>query len=103
RTERGVLVVPADTRGVEVRAHDKPWRHGASGSVTFNACKVPADNLLKDDAAALLTGAADAGRGIPLAQAINVGVARAAYEAALEYARPRVQGARPIIEHQAIG
>ena len=103
RHEPGVLAVPADTPGVAVRPHDKPWRHGASGAVTFNACKVPADNLLKDDAAALLTGAADAGRGIPLAQAINVGVARAAYEAALEYARLRVQGARPIIEHQAIG
>jgi alkylation response protein AidB-like acyl-CoA dehydrogenase len=71
--------------------------------VTFKACKVPADNLLKDDAAALLTGAATAGRGIPLDQAINVGIARAAYEAALDYARLRVQGARPIIEHQAIG
>ena len=103
RHDAGVVLVPADAPGVAVRAHDKPWRHGVSGAVTFKDCKVPADNLLEDDAAALLTGAAAAGRGIPLAQAINVGVARAAYEAALEYARLRVQGARPIIEHQAIG
>jgi alkylation response protein AidB-like acyl-CoA dehydrogenase len=103
RTEAGVVVVPADAPGVAVRAHDKPWRHGVSGAVTFKDCKVPAENLLEDDATALLTGAAAAGRGIPLAEAINVGVARAAYEAALEYARLRVQGARPIIEHQAIG
>jgi alkylation response protein AidB-like acyl-CoA dehydrogenase len=103
RHDAGVVVVAADAPGVAVRAHDKPWRHGVSGAVTFKDCKVPAENLLADDAAALLTGAAAAGRGIPLAQAINVGVARAAYEAALEYARLRVQGARPIIEHQAIG
>ena len=102
RHDAGVVLVPADAPGVEVRAHDKPWRHGASGAVTFKDCKVPADNLLADDAAALLTGAAAAGRGIPLAQAINVGIARAAYDAALDYARLRVQGGRPIIEHQAI-
>jgi alkylation response protein AidB-like acyl-CoA dehydrogenase len=98
-----VVLVPTSTAGVEVRAHDKPWRHGASGVVTFTDCKVPAGNLLADGAAALLTGAATPGRGIPLAQAINVGIARAAYEAALEYGRLRVQGGRPIIEHQAIG
>jgi alkylation response protein AidB-like acyl-CoA dehydrogenase len=103
RRDAGVVLVPADAPGVAVRAHDKPWRHGVSGAVSFKDCKVPAENLLKDDAAALLTGAAAVGRGIPLAQAINVGIARAAYEAALEYARLRVQGARPIIEHQAIG
>jgi alkylation response protein AidB-like acyl-CoA dehydrogenase len=57
--------------------------------------------MLADGAAALLTG--DAGRGIPLAQAINLGIGRAAYDAALEYARLRVQGGRPLIEHQAIG
>jgi alkylation response protein AidB-like acyl-CoA dehydrogenase len=103
RHDPRVLLVPADAPGVTVRPHDKPWRHGASGAVTFDGCKVPADHLLEDDAAALLTGAASAGRGIPLAAAINLGVARAAYEAALDYARLRVQGARPIIEHQAIG
>ncbi len=43
------------------------------------------------------------GRGIPLMQALNLGVGRAAYEAALAYAKLRVQGGRPIAEHQAIG
>jgi alkylation response protein AidB-like acyl-CoA dehydrogenase len=99
----GVVLVPADAAGIAVRAHDKPWRHGVSGAVTFTDCKVPADHLLGEDAAGLLTGAAAAGRGIPLAPAINLGIGRAAYEAALDYARLRVQGGRPIIEHQAIG
>jgi alkylation response protein AidB-like acyl-CoA dehydrogenase len=63
---------------------------------------VPAGNLLGDDAAALLTGADAPGRGNPLAQALNLGIGRAAYEAALDYAHLRVQGGRPLIEHQAI-
>ena len=102
RPSSSVLLVPADAPGVSVRAHDNAWQHGACGEVTFKDCKVPAGNLLGDDAAAILTGAATPGRGIPLAQALNLGIGRAAYEAALDYAHLRVQGGRPLIEHQAI-
>jgi alkylation response protein AidB-like acyl-CoA dehydrogenase len=101
RVSAGVLLVPANAPGVSVRAHEKAWHHGACGEVTFKDCKVPAANLLGDDAAALL-GADTAGRGNPLDQALNLGIARAAYEAALDYAHLRVQGGRPLIEHQAI-
>ncbi len=97
-----VLLVPADAPGIAVRAHDQAWQHGACGDVAFKDCRVPAGNLLGDDAAALLTGADAAGRGNPLAQALNLGIGRAAYDAALDYAHLRVQGSRPIIEHQAI-
>jgi alkylation response protein AidB-like acyl-CoA dehydrogenase len=97
-----VLLVPADAPGVSVRAHDNAWHHGACGDVTFRDCKVPAANLLGSDAAALLTGEDTHGRGNPIFQALNLGIARAAYEAALDYAHLRVQGGRPIIEHQAI-
>ena len=38
-----------------------------------------------------------------VAHATVQGVARRAYELALEYARNRVQGGRPIIDHQVIG
>jgi alkylation response protein AidB-like acyl-CoA dehydrogenase len=97
-----VLLVAADAPGASVRAQDKAWHHGACGDVTFKDCKVPAGNLLSKDAAVLLTGADTAGRGNPLFQALNLGIGRAAYEAALDYAHLRVQGGRPIIEHQAI-
>ena len=63
---------------------------------------MPAGNLLGHDAVALLTGTDAAGRGIPLFQALNLGIGRAAYEAALDYAHLRIQGGRPIVEHQAI-
>ena len=102
RPHANVMLVPADTAGVSVKAETNPWAHGVCGEVTFKDCKVPAGNLLGDDAAATLTGAAT-GRGIPLAQALNLGIGRAAYEAALDYAHLRVQGGRPLIEHQAIG
>jgi len=97
-----VLLVPADAPGVDIHAHDNAWLHGSCGEVAFKDCRVPAGNLLGDDAAALLTGADAPGRGNPLAQALNLGIGRAAYEAALDYAHLRVQGGRPLIEHQAI-
>ena len=96
-----VLLVPADAPGLIVRVHEKPWSHGCCGEVTFKDCRVPADNLLGDDAAALL--ACFLGNAMPLFQALNVGIGRAAYEAALDFAHLRVQGGRPLIEHQAIG
>ena len=102
RPAASVILVPADAAGVSVQAEKNPWRHGTCGAVTFKDCKVPAANLLGDDAAAVLIGAAAPGRGIPLAQALNLGIGRAAYETALDYAHIRVQGGRPLIEHQAI-
>jgi alkylation response protein AidB-like acyl-CoA dehydrogenase len=97
------LLVPADSAGLTIRAHENAWRHGACGDLEFNDCRVPAAYMLDDNALALLTGADERGRGIPLLQAVNLGIGRAAYEAALDYARLRVQGGRPLIEHQAIG
>jgi alkylation response protein AidB-like acyl-CoA dehydrogenase len=96
-----VLLVPANSPGVSVKAHEQAWHHGACGEVTFKDCRVPAGNLLGDNAVALL-GADAAGRGNPLLPALNLGIGRAAYETALDYAHIRVQGGRPLIEHQAI-
>ena len=103
RPHSNIVLVPVDTKGVSVKEEKNPWTHGVCGEVTFKDCKVPGGNLLGDDAAAILTGAAAPGRGIPLAQALNLGIGRAAYEAALDYAHIRIQGGRPLIEHQAIG
>ncbi len=93
----GVVLVPSDIAGIKVKAHEKPWQHGVCGEVIFKDVRVPADNRLKDEAVALLTD-----RAIPLLSAIALGIGRAAYETAVDYARLRVQGGRPLIEHQAI-
>jgi alkylation response protein AidB-like acyl-CoA dehydrogenase len=100
RAGDSAILVPADAAGVIMTPHDKPWPHGSYGDVTFADCRVPAGNLLAGDAAARLR--AGDGRGVPLAQAMNTGIGRAAYEAALDYAHLRIQGGRALIEHQAI-
>jgi alkylation response protein AidB-like acyl-CoA dehydrogenase len=93
------LLVPRDTPGLSVKevGPSERWCHGASGIVTFSDCKVPAENLLATEFVM------DPGRASPHDQALNLGIGRAAYEAALDYAQLRVQGGRRIIEHQAIG
>ncbi|NKB48819.1 MAG: hypothetical protein GKS02_05565 [Alphaproteobacteria bacterium] len=102
-TETGtaLLLVPSDAPGLSVQEieRDGGWYHGSCGDVAFSDCRVPAENLLTADDAGLVHGLA----GSPVANAINLGVARAAFEAALDYAKLRVQGSRPIVEHQAIG
>jgi alkylation response protein AidB-like acyl-CoA dehydrogenase len=102
RAGTGVLLVPADAPGLTVTTHDNAWQHGVCGEMTFKDCRIAAGNLLDADAAAQLAGSDAPGRGAPLYQALNIGIGRAAYEAALDYAHLRVQGGRPLIEHQAI-
>ncbi len=108
-----VVLVPAGTPGMTVRevkrvdtdaSGAQVFRafHGVAGSVSFNDCTVPAAHVLQG-CTALSGEAAAHGRGSPLTQALNLGVGRAAFEAAVEYARLRVQGGRLIIQHQAIG
>lgn len=109
------LLVPRDAPGLTVREPDKAgggsggeamirWYHGTGGELVFKDCRVPSDHLLGNEAADPLTGRARAMQhGIPQWAAINLGIGRAAYEAAVDYAKLRIQGGRPIIEHQAIG
>ncbi|MGZ8212816.1 MAG: acyl-CoA dehydrogenase family protein [Burkholderiales bacterium] len=96
------ILVPNPTPGLTIREHDKVGRRlGSNGELVFEDCRVPAENLLGVEGKSSGTG--DIGRRMPRFQAMNLGIARAAYEAALEYVKLRVQGGRPVIEHQAVG
>jgi alkylation response protein AidB-like acyl-CoA dehydrogenase len=99
-----IVLVPADASGVSVEETGRAtgWYVGSCGDVTFTDCRVPDGNMLGADAVAALTGPGS-DFGLPQAQAINLGVGRAAFEAARDYAGVRIQGGRRIIEHQAIG
>ncbi len=106
RQDVNMLLVPYDAPGLTVREQDQAQLrcHGVGGELIFADCRVPAENLLSAEggrAATLFREVVE--RGSPQEQALNLGIGRAAYEAALEYAQLRVQGGRRIIEHQAIG
>jgi alkylation response protein AidB-like acyl-CoA dehydrogenase len=100
----GILLVPTDADGVTVSEIDRDggWYVGSRGDVTFKDCTVSADNMLGAEAVDALAGPG-CDFGLPQNQAINLGVGRAAFEAATEYSGVRIQGGRRIIEHQAIG
>jgi alkylation response protein AidB-like acyl-CoA dehydrogenase len=104
------LLVPKATPGLRVDAlHARgtnpaggrsmiAWYHGIGAALTLERCRVPGDSLLADDAGE----DAHAHRSAQIA-AMNLGVGRAAFEAAVDYAKLRVQGGRPIVQHQSIG
>jgi len=99
------LLVPGGTPGLTIREHDKVGRRlGSNGELVFENCRVPAANLVGEEGRSTLMAVSNR-RAAPCRafQSMNLGIGRAAYEAALEYAKLRVQGGRPIIEHQAVG
>jgi alkylation response protein AidB-like acyl-CoA dehydrogenase len=79
------------------------WFHGTGSGIAFTDCRVAADHLLGKEGQSPFASAAATARAVPLMAAVNLGVGRAAYEAAVTYAKIRRQGGRNIIEHQAIG
>ncbi|NND49970.1 MAG: hypothetical protein HKN60_06940, partial [Rhizobiales bacterium] len=99
-----ILLIPADSGGISITEtpRDGGWYHGSCGDVSFTDCVVPAANALGREALTTLAGPG-ADFIAPILQAINLGVGRAAYDAAVDYSGVRVQGGRRIIEHQAIG
>ena len=112
------FVVPIETPGIEQGAKVK--KHGIRASHTADVhlddCRIPADYVLggkeklderlarvregKKSKSQAAMATFEASRPTVGAQAI--GIARAAYEYSLEYAKERVQFGRPIIENQAI-
>jgi alkylation response protein AidB-like acyl-CoA dehydrogenase len=98
------ILVARDTPGLTIREHDKVGRRlGSNGEIVLENCRVPVENLLGEEGKSPMVSGGALGRRMPRFQAMNLGIGRAAYEAALEYAKLRVQGGRPIIGHQAVG
>ena len=103
------LLVPRDAPGLAIGGAPKAtgdairWHQGTGASVSFKDCKVAADHLVGKEGQSPLAGGSLLARAVPQMAAINLGLGRVAYEAAVEYAKIRRQGGRNIIEHQAIG
>jgi len=98
------FIVPANTPGISItKIEDKMGQRASNtAEITFQNVRIPRTNLLGKE-----------GRGFPIALrtldfaragvgALGTGLARAALEAALAYAKQRVQFGAPIFEQQAI-
>ena len=98
------FLVPTDTPGFSVERSEKKMGIRASDTcaVTLNDCRIPEANLLgaRGKGLSIALSNLEGGRIGIAAQAL--GIARAAFEAALVYARDRVQFGKPINEHQSI-
>lgn len=102
---RGIsqLIMDRETPGLEINIMHKLGNRSAStAELVFNNCRVPVANLLGEE-----------GRGFKYAmETLNgcrithgsrsLGVAEAAFEASLDYAKTRVQFGKPIGKNQAI-
>ncbi|WP_066056885.1 acyl-CoA dehydrogenase [Robertmurraya korlensis] len=105
--DKGVsaFIVEKNTPGLIIGKDEK--KMGLHGSrtvqLTFEDMQVPVDNLLGEEGQGLkiALGNLDVGRIGIAAQAL--GIAEAAYEAAVEYAKQRIQFGKPISHQQGIG
>ncbi|MCO5125161.1 MAG: acyl-CoA dehydrogenase family protein [Rhizobacter sp.] len=98
------FIVPTATPGyVVARIEDKLGQHASdTAQIVFEDCRIPVANLLGDEGQGLkiaLSGLEGGRIGIA---AQSVGMARAAFDAALVYAKERVAFGKPIYEHQAL-
>ena len=99
------FVVPTDAHGYRVaRIEEKLGQHSSdTAQINFDACRVPHENLIgaEGEGYRIALGGLEGGR-IGIA-AQSVGMARSAFEVALEYAKQRESFGQPIFSHQAVG
>ena len=99
------FIVPTSNPGYQVaRLEDKLGQHSSdTAQINFENCRIPAANLIgaEGEGYKIALGALEGGR-IGIA-AQSVGMARAAFECALQYSKERESFGQPIFNHQAVG
>ncbi|HJV80633.1 acyl-CoA dehydrogenase family protein [Noviherbaspirillum sp.] len=104
--KRGISAfwVPTDTPGyVVARLEEKLGQHSSdTAQILFDNCRIPAQNLIGDEGQGykIALSGLEGGR-IGIASQ-SVGMARAAFDAALAYAKERTSFGKPLFEHQAV-
>ena len=104
--KRGIsaFIVPTDVKGyVVARVEEKLGQHSSdTAQIIFEDCRVPAANLIgaEGEGYRIALSGLEGGR-IGIA-AQSVGMARAAFEAALGYAKERESFGQPLFSHQAV-
>lgn len=106
RASLRAFLIPSSTPGlVRGRVRNKVGiRYSNTSEVIMDQVRISADNMVGGNRAGsgylLLTQTLDRGRA--LVGAVAVGIARAAYDLALNHARARIQFGKPIIKNQSI-
>ena len=99
-----MIIVPVETQGVHISPPEK--KMGLKGSptqaVTYEDVHLPAENLLGQEGRGLKQTLITLDGGRISIGALSVGLAQAAYEEALRYAKERTAFGVPLSEHQAI-
>ncbi|MBC7414932.1 MAG: acyl-CoA dehydrogenase family protein [Herminiimonas sp.] len=104
--KRGISAfwVPTATPGyIVARLEDKLGQHSSdTAQILFENCRIPAENLIGEEGQGykIALSGLEGGRIGIAAQA--VGMARAAFEAALLYSKQRSSFGQPIFSHQAV-
>jgi butyryl-CoA dehydrogenase len=104
--KRGIsaFVVPTSTPGyIVARLEDKLGQHSSdTAQIVFEDCRIPADCLLGEEGAGykMALSGLEGGR-IGIASQ-SIGMARAAFDAALAYAKERESFGQPLFQHQAV-
>jgi alkylation response protein AidB-like acyl-CoA dehydrogenase len=99
------FLVPTDTPGyIVARLEDKVGQHSSdTAQIRLEDCRIPAENRIGEEGEGyrIALSALEGGRIGIAAQA--VGMARSAFEVALQYAKERESFGAPIFQHQAVG
>lgn len=98
-----IFTIPADAPGLRVgrRTPLIGWPFSSHAELLFDDVRVPINDRIGAEGGAAMLFAQVPEMPVCLA-ACFIGLARAAYETALEYAKTRVSTGQPLIRHQAI-
>ncbi|HAC33856.1 MAG TPA: acyl-CoA dehydrogenase, partial [Gammaproteobacteria bacterium] len=98
------FIVPTDSPGYQPGNKEQKMGQRASDTtpVTFRDCRIPKQNMLGERGQGLGIALGNLAGGRIGIGALSIGIARAAFAAARDYARERSQFGKPIAEHQSI-
>jgi alkylation response protein AidB-like acyl-CoA dehydrogenase len=98
------ILIPSGTPGFGVEApyHKLGWHVSDTHGLTFDNCRVPAENLLGEQGAGYRQFLKTLDDGRIAISALAVGLAQACLEASTEYAKTRIAFGRPIGVNQGV-
>jgi len=97
------FLVPRDTPGLDVTRCNETMggRYMNNGEIVFDNVRIPADHLLVHNDALSKAGIYfRPGKVLVAAKSLGIGIG--AYEDTVKFVHERVQGGKPIIQHQAV-